>query len=339
MIPTADQFAGSLIGQCVGDALGFLVEGESPEVCARYAREVVLAGRVPPGSHGGFAFGQYSDDSQLARELLLSLVARRGFDPEDYGRRIAALFTENRVVGRGRSTTAAAMRLAAGVPWEKAGTPPPSAGNGSAMRAGPVGLVFGFEPAMMARVARDQGRITHADERCSAGALTVAGAVALAARRGRIDPPLFLQQLQDWAQRIEPTMTSSLRQLADWLDLPEHEAAERISRSGLPPGVDSHWQGGISAFVIASVLWALYAFLRSPDDYIRTIATAIMPGGDVDTTAAMAGAMAGARLGAGAVPSQLADRLNDQGEWRRDDLQRLAEQAHALTVELAGRSR
>ncbi len=335
MIPAPDQFAGCLIGQGVGDALGFPVEGAAPAVCAAYAREVVLARRPPRPAPDGFAFGQYFDDTQLARELMQSLVARRGFDPDDYGRRIARLFTEDRVVGRGRSTNAAAQRLAAGVPWHRAGTPPPAAGNGSAMRAAPVGLVFGHDAAAMRRVARDQGRITHADERCSAGAVAVAGAVALAARRPRLDPPQFLEALREQVQNIEPSMATTLRQLQDWLELPEDAAAERISRAGLPPGVDSHWRGGISAFVVASVLWALYAFLRSPDDYVRTVATAIAPGGDVDTTAAMAGAMAGARLGLAAVPEPFARALNDRGAWRRDDLCRLAAEAHALATELA----
>ena len=47
---------------------------------------------------------------------------------------------DGRIVGRGQSTTKAATRLAMGVPWQEAGTPPPTAGNGSAMRAAPVGL-------------------------------------------------------------------------------------------------------------------------------------------------------------------------------------------------------
>ena len=45
-MPVAEeQFAGCLIGQCVGDAVGFMVEGSSPEVCRRYADAVLLAGQ------------------------------------------------------------------------------------------------------------------------------------------------------------------------------------------------------------------------------------------------------------------------------------------------------
>src|SRR5437879_13692595 len=96
------------------------------------------------------------------------------------------LFAESRIVGRGLATETAARRLIRGVPWDEAGVPAPSAGNGSAMRAGPVGLLYGDDLPEMIRVAHDQGRITHKDNRCSAGAIAIAGAVALAACPGAV---------------------------------------------------------------------------------------------------------------------------------------------------------
>ena len=81
-LPDSGQFIGSLIGQCLGDAMGFPVEGQNYQVCREYVRELIEEG---PGLKAmpGFVFGQYSDDSQLARELILSYVARKRFDPVD----------------------------------------------------------------------------------------------------------------------------------------------------------------------------------------------------------------------------------------------------------------
>lgn len=332
MIASADRFTGCLLGQCAGDALGFVVEGESPELCAAHAREVAQTRRPPDRRHADYDAGQYSDDSQMARELMLSLIDCGGLDPEDYARRLAALFAEDRIVGHGRATSEALERLNAGVPWDQAGTPAPAAGNASAMRAAPIGLFYAHDPERLVRAAREQARITHADPRCGAGAVAIAGAVALAVRHATIDPKEFLGQLQRWTIQIEPTIATNLRQLQGWLDLPEGEAAALIACAGLPPGVDSHWRGGISAFVVASVLWALYAFLRSPEDYVATIATAISPGGDVDTTASMAGAISGAHLGAAAIPDALTVALNDRGTWRRDDLADLARRCREAAV-------
>lgn len=80
-----------------------------------------------------------------------------------------------------------------------------------------------------------------------------------------------------------------------------------------------------------SVLWSLYAFACTPDDYWTTICTAIAVGGDVDTTAAMAGAISGARLGVGAIPEQAVQRVHDQGGWRAAQLIALAD-----TIPFAG---
>ena len=214
--------------------LGFAVEGESPEVCREYVEGTLKAGRVEEYGRAPFPFGQYSDDSQLARELLQSYAGRGRFDPRDYARRIAMIFVENRIVGRGRATEQAAWRLAAGTPWEEAGTPSPSAGNGSAMRAGPIGLLFFDDPEEMVRAAHDQGRITHRDLRCSAGAVAIAGAVSLAVRGGEVEAERFLTQLAEWAAPFEGSVVDALRQLAEWVPLPPEEAATLISGSGTP---------------------------------------------------------------------------------------------------------
>ncbi len=330
-LPTKEQFEGCLIGQCLGDALGFVVEGHPPEVCREYVEEALDKGHPASRRRGRYAFGQYSDDSQLARELLQSYAACEGFDPKDYAQRIADIFSEDRIVGRGRATEEAAGRLVRGVPWQEAGTPSPSAGNGSAMRAGPVGLLFFDDLPDLAQAARDQGIITHRDPRCSAGAAAIAGAVALALRAEPVDPSEFTSWLAELVQEIEPSFASGIRQLPGWVPLFPEEAVELISGVGLEPGYSDGWRG-ISPFVIGSVLWSLYSFLKSPEDYQETIRTAIAVGGDVDTTAAMAGAISGAHLGLGAIPSHLAERLTDQGTWGFDELKRLADKCYELKI-------
>lgn len=332
MIPAVDRFCGFIVGQCLGDALGFPVEGEPPHACADYAGELLRSARPPERNREGFAFGQYSDQSQMARELMESYVVCGGFNAEDYAKRIAALFTEDRVVGRGRTTEAAALRLAAGIPWQQAATPPPWAGNASAMRAGMLGLLHGDDPDALIHLAGEQGRITHGDPRCAAGAVAIAGAIALASRDARPDAESFVAPLVHWCQRVEPSLASGLRRLAELRSAPKDHVVETISRIGLPPGVDSQWRGGISAFVVSSVLWALYAFLKHPDDFIPAAALAIEAGGDVDAPAAIAGALVGARRGLSALPQDLAGQLNDRGNWRLADLLELARACHEVAT-------
>src|SRR6266478_10041628 len=330
MIPPREHFSGCLVGQCLGDALGFQVEGSPPDTCSQYVRgELGSFQRGGPfPKHRAGRVGQYTDDSQLARELMQSYVAHGRLKSDDYAGRIAAIFAESRIVGRGLATETAARRLIRGVPWDEAGVPAPSAGNGSAMRAGPVGLLYADDLPEMIRVAHDQGRITHKDNRCSAGAIAVAGAVALASQPGVMEVPRFVRQLSEWMCSFDENFADHVPQLADWVKLSPEKAAPIISRSGQEKSLDD-WKW-ISPFVIPSVLWSLYSFLRTPEEYWETVCTAIIAGGDVDTTAAMAGAISGAHLGLERLPLELAGHLNDRGTWGFEELVELAHRCHAI---------
>ena len=333
-VPHRDQFSGCLIGQCLGDAVGFVVEGFSPEACKRYVEDYLKAGRVGEFGRFPFPFGQYSDDSQLARELIQSYIACKKFDPSDYANRIKLIFAEKRVVAFGYSTKEAAKRLFQGISWEESGAPPPSAGNGSAMRTAPIGLFYFDNPEILIQAAHDQGRITHKDPRCSAGAIAISGAVALVLQGKKITPDSFISTLLDWTSKVEPDFASELVKLIKWLSMPPEEAVTFISKAGLDVDyIDEDGWKGISPFVISSVLWSLYSFLRTPDDYWETICTAVGAGGDVDTTAAMAGAISGAYLGINAIPADLSHCLTDRKTWGFDELVKLAHQCYETRIQ------
>ena len=322
-----DQLAGSILGQALGDALGFVVEAQPPEVARAYVDQWLRAGRAAERTHPQYPFGQYSDDTQLARELLRSCQESRGWDPPAFAIRLAQLFRDRRDVGAGQGTRSAALRLLMGVPWSESGTPAPYAGNGSAMRAGPLGLLFS-DRKRICQAAREQSRVTHRDPRCAAGAVAVACAVSIAARREPIETQGFLVDISDCAEVDDGSVAEALRGLDKWLPLSPEAAARHVHESGLDPA-HPRWQG-ISAFVTPSVLWSLYSFLRSPDDYWETICTAIGVGGDTDTMAAIAGAISGARLGVSGLPRDLLAYLNDQGEWDCEELTKLAYSCAAI---------
>jgi ADP-ribosylglycohydrolase len=197
------------------------------------------------------------------------------------------------------------------------------------MRAGPIGLLFFDDHESLIRAARDQGSITHRDPRCSAGSVAIAGAVALALRDEKIAAPRFLTRLAEWVEPVEESAAFGLRQLAEWILLPPTEAVIYIAKFGQDQNHSDGWRD-ISPFVTGSVLWSLYSFLKSPGDYWETICTAIAVGGDVDTTAAMAGAVSGTYLGLEAIPSRSAHRLTDRGTWGFAELVELADICYRL---------
>ena len=76
------KYQGCLIGQCLGDALGFPVEGYEPNECRQYVNDYINKKPEVMKQRATFPFGQYTDDSQLARELIQSFIELNGsFDP------------------------------------------------------------------------------------------------------------------------------------------------------------------------------------------------------------------------------------------------------------------
>lgn len=326
-----DRHRGCVVGQCLGDALGFPLEGFPPADCLAYVEEVLGAGDAGQVARPGFSFGQYTDDSQLLRTLLESFDALGRFDADDVAGRFARLVAEGRLVGGGRATLAAARRLGRGVPWALAGTPAPSAGNGSAMRAAAIGLMFPGDLPRLIDAAATQSRITHQDPRCAAGSIAIAAGAALALRPGPLDPGRFCDLLAGYCAPHDPLLAGALGHMPGWIPLHPPDAFDRIAGVGREPGGGDPWHG-VSPFVTGSVLWSLYAFLRSPDDWWQVIQCAIAAGGDVDSTAAMAGALSGARVGFRRLPGDLARRLHDRDGGGLDELVALADRVCARAV-------
>jgi hypothetical protein len=156
--------------------------------------------------------------------------------------------------------------------------------------------------------------------------------VALASREGPLDRAAFLGALTELVHPVDRGVAAAIGAMAGWRELAPAAALRALRRQAV--GEESGWgwerDGGIPVHVIPSVLWSLYAFLRAPDDYWETICTAIWPGGDTDTTAAMAGALSGARVGPDALPRDLLGALHDRGKWGAEALAALANECDGI---------
>ena len=249
-----------MVGKCVGDAIGFPVEGYDREGCAYYLDNFILKKTLKLG-RGRYRFGQYTDDSQLARDLLINLVENGKFDPEMYAKQIIHLFANNLIVGRGISTHKAYERLESGTSWKDAGEPGPVAGNGTAMRAAPVGMFYYNDNDKLVDIAVQQGLGTHKDERTKAGSVIIAAGVAYLLTHDEIDINHFLQFLAELTRPYSDMFADLILRLGKWVTLPYEVSLSEISQSGGPmPG--SGWDR-ISPYVVPSVLWSIYSFLIS----------------------------------------------------------------------------
>lgn len=333
------RFRGCLLGQAIGDAVGFQVEAQPHAVCRKYAETWYVSGVADAEPRGGFAIGQYSDDTQLTRELCLSLLDKQGWDPEDYASRICRLVLRQELVGGGKTIRMAVSRMLDAVPWTETGHPTTVA-NGGAMRASPIGLVYHGDIATLVRIAAEQARITHAHPLAMAGSVMVATAVASCLQcTCPVVPRDFLTGLE-LAVSLGPKGAGDLllevffQTLVAAQDATTRQALDMISGLTINPEPEK-WDR-ISPHVLPSIGWAIHSFLRFPDDYRKAIGMAVSGGGDTDTVAAITGALSGAYLGETALTGHDVGLINDQGGWRADDLRGLADRLCQWTFGRAG---
>lgn len=319
---SVDRAAGALLTMAIGDSLGFLVAGEGAAYAADVARHSFATDDPPWLERDEYCFGQYTIDTQLARELGLSLIESKGFSPHLFAARIGDLFGTNHAFCAGEATTRAGLRLFEGMAWAQAGEPPPAAGNGGVVRAVPLGLCFKSRKLRQG-ASRMQALVTHHDERVHAAAEVATEAIFLAASRQAAPDREVLFYLADVAEALDPRLASSLRTLERTLGMPLERAVAHIAAAGFEPDDGYPATKEIAGFCTPTLLFSLHAFMRAPDSPEEAMTIALSGGGDTASLAALTGALAGARRGWKALGARLqgwAKHINDHGEHGPNDL-------------------
>ena len=284
-----DRFLGSLLGLALGDAACAPFEGVHAT-----AIWYDFGGAQKILSNHPVAELACTDDTHMSIGVAEELIDHGTIDPGRLCRRFAAHYDPSRGYGPGTRRILETFRNTDHGDWMSLATsvyPDGSLGNGAAMRAAPVGLFFCNDLDRVIIEVERSALPTHTHPIGIDGARVIATAVALAAACESFDSGSFYEELVRRAQTDE-----FRRQLA--------RAAE------LGP-TDSIGEFGNSLEANRSVTTAVACFTMSPGSYLGTIASALALGGDVDTLAAMAGAISGALLGIGALPSSLLAKLEE----------------------------
>ena len=287
----ADRIRGGLLGLAVGDAVGTTVEFRPP------GSFVPLTDMVGGGPFG-LPPGAWTDDTAMAACLAQSLVETGAFDPADQLRRYLRWYREGHLSSTGRcfdigGTTRAALERfeASGDPATSGATHEQSAANGSIMRLAPVPLAYAQDPAEAVRLAGESSRTTHALPVC-VDACRYLGGLLVGAVRGDTKDALLSP-----GYAPAPGL---------WDAAPLHPKIATVAAGSFlakaPPTVRG------TGYVVASLEAALWAFATS-ESFEACVLAAANLGDDADTTAAVAGQLAGAYYGAGNIPAGWLERL------------------------------
>ncbi|MGD0064981.1 MAG: ADP-ribosylglycohydrolase family protein [Streptosporangiaceae bacterium] len=336
---------GALYGLAIGDALGMPTQMLSrAEIVRRWGGRLHGFEPAPPGHPiaAGMPAGAVTDDSEQA-VLLARLLIRGGgtVDPRELAQ--ALVRWEHDMAERGSldllgpSTKRAVAAVLAGTPPQDAGATGDT--NGAAMRIAPVGIAVpvglhsgtprsGDLTTLVDHVVA-VSRVTHNTGIALAGAAAVAAAVSAGVAGAGIAAAtaLAIEAARIAADRGHWVAGADVAARIEWATglvagRPEHQAADLI-----------YTLVGTSLATQESVPAAFAVLAAVPDDPWQACLLAASLGGDCDTIAAMAGAIAGACGGVTAFPPEAIAVIDAQGL----DLPALADDLYALRSQQVAR--
>lgn len=289
-----ERIAGGLIGLLVGDALGVPYEFHASEEIPPFEE---IEFEPPPNfqrAHAGVPVGTWSDDGAQALILLNTLLECGKFDAVHFAGGLIDWYDRGfmavggKVFDVGIQTANAIRELKRGVsPLLAGGADEYSNGNGSLMRVLPLALWHKGSDLELIADSFDQSAVTH-------GHL-----------RSKVCCALYCL----WARRIlEDAENAWESGVGNFKKYFLENTIERIEFETRIFPTDATYEIKGGGYVVDSLRAA--QFLNEKNgNYEAVIKNAIMLGDDTDTTACIAGGIAGIKFGIEAIPKRWRDNL------------------------------
>ena len=292
-----DRARGALVGLACGDAVGTTLEFQRP---GSFEPVTDLVG----GGPFGLRPGQWTDDTSMALCLGESIVAVGGMDLADQMQRYVLWRNDGHWSSTGRcfdigNTTSTQLRR-----FERTGVAvdprvdEEAAANGSLMRLAPLPIAWHRSVAEAAERSGESSTPTHAASR-PVDCCRLYGAIVAAVIGGASLDDVLAPGFWQWGE-LHPQVAA---------------IAAGSFRAKEPPAIRGT---GFCVDALEAALWAV----AGASDYRDAVLRAANLGDDADTTAAIAGQLAGAWWGLSGIPSAWRSRLTmgDEITAMADDL-------------------
>ena len=232
-----DNISGSLIGTAIGESVGFLVEGHSPDSCYEYVDKIIVPklvhlygidkdmGRTGKSRYcridentASFQYGQYTIDTQSSREMLLS-IENGVFNVDSFKKRMISLYGLAGLIEWDKNniskTSLVGTPELSFVENIKKGVPYKEEKNDPCARVAPLGSIYMSRKDICKTVSSSQASMTNSSETVIACSILVAEATRLALEN-KIkpyskynilnSPHIFCKQLSNAIMSINPTL-------------------------------------------------------------------------------------------------------------------------------------
>ncbi len=317
-----DRAVGAILGAALGDALG------APYEFSTSSPGITLHGTAddfPGGGAHDWRPGEWTDDTSMAVPILEAIAHNDELTSDRALDRIGVVWWgwakdakdagvhTRRVLSEMTKPSSVDLRISAYKVHQETGR---SAGNGTLMRTPPVALAYLDAPdgaARTATAARAVSGLTHFDADAGDACVVWSLAVRSAILDGAVDWKAALTALPEdrqprWKELLREASSAQPEAFPDngWVVHAFQAAVSALASAG--PTRGSWSQGDLAP-------------------YLATIEDVVNAAGDTDTVAAIAGSLAGALVGANALPAEWLHLLHGWPGIGASELASLAEAA------------
>lgn len=293
-IDQQNKIKGALYGLLIGDAVGVSYEFNLPDQLPVYADIDIVPPKYFKKTYPDIELGTWSDDGAQALCLLDSLLHKGQFDQQDFMHRLCNWYqygymaVDYKVFDVGVQTAESIRAYMNGVELQNVARNDELAnGNGSLMRVLPLTLWHQGSDQQLIQDAYAQSHVTHAH------------------LRSKVCCALYCL----WARYIlkGADIESAWNEAVAILREHFHDKEDELEQLEYYIRPDELEKGMGSGYVVDCLKSARFALKQ--DNYQDVIKTAIAFGRDTDTTACVAGGIAGLYYGFDAIPKNWFDQL------------------------------
>lgn len=276
----------SLLGLSVGDAFGETFFGPIDDISLRWQQRVLLSGTWP-----------FTDDTVMGIGVYNILSRLGSIDQDELAKEFAANYQLDENRGYGATARRILRSITEGGDWIEESTSVfegmGSAGNGAAMRSGPIGAYFHDNTTEVIEQARLAAYVTHAHAEGVAGGIAVALAACICTRYGLNKQVLPADTFYDFViDNMPDSKVKALIQKAKTLPA-DYDIRTIVSVLG----------NGTNLSADDTVPLALWCAANNNGSYEEAIWRGLEALGDRDTIAAIIGSIVVMSAGANSIPA------------------------------------
>lgn len=223
---------------------------------------------------------EWTDDTHMALSIVEILREHENIEQDELAKAFARRYIEEPDRGYAGGAVHLLTQISEGGEWRELAPKlfdGGSYGNGSAMRAGPIGAYFFNDLPKAAEQAKRSAMVTHAHIEGQAGAIAVAVAAAIAANSAPPTGNEFLDQILPFL----PTDTITRKRIQFAKQIPADDLDAAITRLGTGHQVSAQ----------DTIPFSLWVAAHNLNDYEGALWQTAKGLGDVDTTCAIVGSV------------------------------------------------